>query len=115
MEKKRGNPNWVKGGKSPNPGGRRDDTRELAALARGYTLECVQTVYGIMVNKKAMHSDRLRAAQILLERGHGKPVQEINATVDVAEASFEDVSTRVAAILASAAVEPDPEPVGETN
>lgn len=41
-------------------------------LARTYTKEAVATLVGVMQNEKAAHADRIAAAKIILERGHGK-------------------------------------------
>ena len=81
--KKRGNPNWVKGGASPNPDGysraRRDPDRQFVVeLAQSHTVEAVGTLVALMRNKKTNAGARIRAAEVLLERGWGKPAQSID-------------------------------------
>ena len=63
-------------GHSGNPGGRPRDKHKLAELARSYTSEAVETLVELMRFGK---DERVRgtAAQALLDRGWGKPKQEI--------------------------------------
>jgi hypothetical protein len=48
---------------------------ELDSLARAYTEQAVLTLGGIMING-AEEASRIRAADILLDRGWGRPKQE---------------------------------------
>src|SRR5918997_6623791 len=66
-----------KKGESGNPAGRPKLDPELKAFARSYTLEALTTVVEIMGNKKQPASARIRAAEIILDRGHGKAPQVI--------------------------------------
>ena len=63
-------------GYTGNAGGRPKDEYKIAELARGYTLEALDTLVELMRYSK---NERVRgtAAQALLERGWGKPKQEI--------------------------------------
>ena len=63
-------------GYTGNAGGRPKDEHKIAELARGYTLEALDTLVELMRHSK---NERVRgtAAQTLLERGWGKPKQEI--------------------------------------
>jgi hypothetical protein len=70
---------WQKG-QSGNPGGRVKADPELKAMAREYTQVAIGTAVAIMRNPEARDSDRLKAAEILLDRGHGKPRQELEHT-----------------------------------
>ena len=65
-------------GHSGNPGGRPRDEHKLAELARSYTSEAVETLVELMRFGK---DERVRgtAAQALLDRGWGKPKQELTA------------------------------------
>ena len=65
-------------GQSGNPGGM-PKTREVRLLARQYTAEAINTLVELMRYKKAP-TIRVRAAEVLLDRGWGKPP----ASVDVA-------------------------------
>ena len=63
-------------GKSGNPGGRPKENDEVKKLARQHTEAAIERL------KFWMYSDNPRAsvsaAQALLDRGHGKPVQAIS-------------------------------------
>lgn len=48
---------------------------DAASLARGYTETAVRTLGGIMKNGDD-EGNRVRAAQVLLDRGWGKPAQD---------------------------------------
>jgi hypothetical protein len=60
-------------GRSGNPGGRPKLLAEVQGLARQYTLEAIQALVEIVKNKKAHASSRVAAANVLLDRGYGKP------------------------------------------
>jgi hypothetical protein len=72
-----GNPAWKKG-VSGNPGGKPKATVELMKLAREHTLEAWKTIIEIMKDAKAHRIVRLRAAELVLDRGHGKAPLSIN-------------------------------------
>ena len=63
-------------GHTGNAGGRPKDEHKVAQLTRSYTLKAIETLVEIMRSGK---SERIRgaAAQALLDRGWGKPKQEI--------------------------------------
>ena len=76
-------PNKVRGldgrvakGQSGNPGGRPKDEVRVAELARSYTSEAIETLVHLMRHGK---DERVRgtAAQVLLDRGWGKPKFEV--------------------------------------
>lgn len=68
-------------GRSGNPGGRSKRDVDLRKLARSYTAEAVGALVHIVRNSRSS-SARARAAQALLDRGWGKPVQP-NAFTDI--------------------------------
>lgn len=70
-----------KPGQSGNPGGRPKD-KTLRQLAREHTVEAVQTLIEIMLDKSSSEMARVRAAEAILDRGYGKPVQAIEAAVE---------------------------------
>ena len=81
-------------GYSGNAGGRPKDEHNIAALARSYSTEAVDTLVDLMRNAR---DDRVRgtAAQALLDRGFGKPKVEIqNTNADFNEA-IEQVRSRL--------------------
>jgi len=63
-------------GHSGNPSGRPKDEYKVAELARTYTSEAIDTLVDLMRHGK---DERVRgsAAQALLDRGWGKPKQEL--------------------------------------
>ena len=65
-------------GHSGNPSGRPKDEYKVAELARSYTSEAIDTLVELMRHGK---DERVRgtAAQALLDRGWGKPKQELLA------------------------------------
>jgi len=68
-------------GQSGNPGGRPkavlEDGRTLADLAREHTVEAVETLVEVMGDKQAPAAARVGAAGAILDRGWGKPKQDI--------------------------------------
>lgn len=73
-----------KPGQSGNPNGRPKLTLsdiELRDMCRGYCPEAIETVYRLM---KESEEDRVKVscAEILLERGHGKPQQSVTISGD---------------------------------
>ena len=66
-----------KKGESGNPAGRPKLDPELKTFARSYTLEALTTVVQIMQDEKQPASARIRAAEMILDRGHGKAPQVI--------------------------------------
>ena len=82
-------------GHTGNAGGRPKDEHKVAELARTYTLEAIETLVELMRSGK---SERIRgtAAQALLDRGWGKPKQEI---IGESPASFIDALEGVRKVL----------------
>lgn len=71
-------------GKSGNPEGRRirsEDEKKLIAAARQHTDEAVKVIVEVL-RKSRSNRDKLKAAEMLLDRGWGKPRQEVNMTDD---------------------------------
>lgn len=67
---------WLPG-KSANPGGRPVGRGRLQALAAAHTEEAIDTLARLM--REGQTDDvRLRAANAILDRGYGKPVQAIS-------------------------------------
>ena len=65
-------------GKSGNPSGRPKENQELKELARAHTAEAIDRLAFWMRSEDPRAS--VSAAQALLDRGHGKPMQAIEAT-----------------------------------
>jgi hypothetical protein len=81
-------------GCSGNAGGRPRDEHNVAALARSYSTEAIETLVELMRNARD-HRVRGTAAQALLDRGFGKPKVEIQNT----NADFGDALAQVGKIL----------------
>lgn len=56
---------------------------DIRDLARQYTAEAIELHAALMRNTKVQPSVRLAAAVVLIERGHGKAVQHIEAEVNL--------------------------------
>ena len=65
-----------KPGQSGNPGGKPPSDPNLKAAAKEHTIDALNTLVDIMKHGKK-DSDRLAAASIILDRGHGKATQHI--------------------------------------
>ena len=74
-----------KKGQSGNPGGRPssvlDDGRTLADVAREHTLEAIETLVGVMRDDEQTGAARVSAANAILDRGWGRPKQELGVEV----------------------------------
>jgi len=51
---------------------------DIRSLARSYSESAIKTLAGIMGSENCSDRDRITAANILLERGWGKPTQPIS-------------------------------------
>jgi len=70
-----------RGGKRPGSGRKKGTpnkaTNELKQLAQQYTEKAVETLSEVMTDPEAPAVARIAAANSLLDRGHGKPRQEV--------------------------------------
>jgi hypothetical protein len=66
-------------GESGNPGGRANDA-EVAALARRYTVDAMRALVEVARTAYGNPSARVTAALGLLDRGWGKPRQDVSLT-----------------------------------
>ena len=64
-------------GVSGNPGGRPKMPEEFRQLARENSIPALQVVISILKNPASANKDRLKAAEIILDRAWGKPVQGV--------------------------------------
>src|SRR5690242_20592808 len=67
---------WKKG-QSGNPGGRPREIGDLRELARERTMEALDTLSTIMRDTNAPAAARVSAAGVILDRGYGKPAQDL--------------------------------------
>jgi hypothetical protein len=73
----------IKPGEVRNPNGRSKVDFEMRALARSYGPRAVEVLLSIAVDPEAKHTDRIYAANSLLDRGFGRPIQAIEADIGV--------------------------------
>ncbi len=88
-------------GHSGNPTGGRKADKTVKALAREHTAAAIETLASILKNEAATESSRVQAATALLDRGWGRPLQQL----EVGEAgAFSDMDeTALDAFIAHAA------------
>ena len=67
---------WRKG-QSGNPTGRSKHEREVNELARSYGKQAIQRLADIMLNAESHPIAVIRAAEVLLNRGFGKPKESV--------------------------------------
>lgn len=72
-------------GQSGNPSGRPKVPEEFRELVRKATIPALQTVISIANDTKAKTADRIRAAEIIIERAYGKATQPIDLEMGGAE------------------------------
>jgi len=102
MAGKRGNPTWKKG-QSGNPGGRPKRPAALVQACRAFNEEGLRILRNIARKKSNREGDRIRAVELILAYGNGKPKQAVELTgedgnpiqVEVDEkAALQDKGTR---------------------
>ena len=67
-------------GQSGNPGGRPKEVAEVKELARKHTVAAINTLVEIMADPEASAPARVAASSAILDRGYGKPQQDIGIT-----------------------------------
>jgi hypothetical protein len=72
-QRRPGNPNWVKGSASPNPGGRPRVVADIQTLARQHAPAAVHALVEALRDPRT----KVPAAIALLDRGFGRPVQMV--------------------------------------
>lgn len=75
---------FVKGNKS---GGRPRLPEELKADFRAAAPRALEVLLDILNDDEAAARDRIRAAEIILDRGYGKPAQAVELSTDAQEAA----------------------------
>jgi hypothetical protein len=69
-------------GQSGNPGGRMKMPGEIKDALKEHTPKAIETLVSIMNNARAPANARIAAANSMLDRAWGKPVQSVNASVN---------------------------------
>ena len=73
------NGKFAKGNKG---GGRKELPPEIKEMCRALTPQAIEIAKRIMLDDDQKASDRLRAVEIILDRGYGKPAQAIELPPD---------------------------------
>jgi len=69
-------------GKTGNPGGRPSLPEEFKLLARSASIPALKTCIEIVNNPKCKPNERVKAAEIVLDRAWGKPIQGVDLSFD---------------------------------
>lgn len=91
-----------KPGQSGNPDGRPKIPPELREAARAAAPEALQVLVGIMLNIASREADRIRAAELVLNRAYGTPPASVEVTTPsgIPAMTPDERAVRLAAILA---------------
>ena len=98
--KRVGNPNWIKGGASPNPSGRTD--KPIAMLARMHAPHALKTLVTISKDERAPHAARVSASQAILDRAYGKAPTLNTSDPTVMKRAIDMTDDELAAIASGA-------------
>ena len=79
-KKSRGKGKPFQPGQSGNPGGRPKKINELVDKCQDLTGECADVLANILKDEKERTTDRIKAAEIILAYGWGKPKQQTELT-----------------------------------
>jgi len=71
---------WPRG-YCPNPNGRPKQAAEVTKYAACFTIEAVDYQVSVMRNEKAKNADRLRAANLILDRAIGKAREHVDVSI----------------------------------
>jgi hypothetical protein len=71
---------WLPGGRSPNAGGLSLEKRELIDLARERSPAALDKIFAIMNDERVPPAVQLAAAGMILDRGYGKPNQQVEVS-----------------------------------
>jgi hypothetical protein len=114
------NPSGVGGfkkGQSGNPGGLRNKhISDLSREARRYASLAVSTL--VKICRKGMERNQLAAARELLDRGYGRPLQMIDASImskKLTELSPDEIEALEARLLSDAAADAEAAQDGDTQ
>jgi hypothetical protein len=73
------------GQRSINPKGRPPAIRDLKEAAKAHTRQALNTLVSVMNDSEAPQASRITAAVALLDRGWGKPQQNIEAKIEATD------------------------------
>ena len=73
--------NLSKPGRSNNPNGRPKQPKEFKDLVKANTVPALQAVIEIMNDPHTKPNDRLKAAELIIDRAYGKATQPIDGDI----------------------------------
>jgi hypothetical protein len=73
------------GQRSINPAGRPPIIRDIKEAAKQHTKQALNTLISVMNDTEAPQGARIQAATAILDRGWGKPQQNVEARIEVAD------------------------------
>lgn len=79
-KKRKAPPHAFKPGQSGNPNGRPKVPKEFRELAKANSTKALEIIIEIMKDPKSKPGDRLRAAEMIMDRAWGKPKQGLELT-----------------------------------
>lgn len=65
-------------GQSGNKEGRQKIPEDMKQAFRSLAPDCCRVLCSIVNDESARHADRIKAAEVILDRGFGKPVQAVD-------------------------------------
>ena len=68
-------------GYTGNPGGRPAMDPELKKAVQGYAKQAIEYLCAVLTDPESKPDHRIRAAEVLIDRGFGKAVQAVDATL----------------------------------
>lgn len=71
---------FVKGHSSASNGGRKKLPEELRTAFRAEGPRALDVLVAVMTDPEARTADRIRAAEIILDRGYGRPAQAVEVS-----------------------------------
>jgi hypothetical protein len=88
-------------GRSGNPGGRPKELRDIIELARSHTTDAIETLVAAMNSDSAPWGARIATANAILDRGWGKPMQPVEASVSILDQMTDEEQKATLAALAA--------------